>query len=217
MYDDGNDAPYLAKVAYRDITVAETYERVRYRSALGRYTHWREQRAVGELLERLPDAISMLDCPCGTGRWWPLLRAKASEITALDVSAEMLAYARDRPDLDKADVTFVRGDAESLPLDDDSVDYVFSHALMKHLPVPVQAQVLAEFARVARKGVLCSFPLLNHVTYEVWRRRDLTESFPLLPEQLASLASAAGLNIEAQERCTTPVGVEHCVLLAHAR
>ena len=215
MHEDPADAPYLAKVAYKDSSVASRYESVRYRSALGRYTHGREQKAVRRLLARLPVSISMLDCPCGTGRWWPTLRANATSITALDVSAEMLAHAREHADTAALDIAFLQGDAESLPLNDDSVDYVFSHALMKHLPIPVQARVLSEFARVSRFGVLCSFSLFSSLTYEIWRRRSLIESFPILREQLEWLASDAGLFIEAAERCTTPLGVEHCVLLRH--
>jgi len=213
MYEDRGDAPYSAKVAYRDPSVAVHYERDRYRRALGRYTHWREQKVVRRLLERLPEGITVLDCPCGTGRWWPILRSKASSITGVDISEGMLAYARERADIDKSGITLVRGDAESLPLDDNSVDYVFSHALMKHLPIPVQALVLSEFARVSRNGVLCSFSIVTHLSYEVWRHRDLFESFPILREQLAWLASDAGLTISGVERCTTPVGVERLVLL----
>jgi ubiquinone/menaquinone biosynthesis C-methylase UbiE len=104
-----------------------------------------------------------------------------------------------------------KGDAENLEMDDDSVDYVFSHALTKHLPVPVQYQVLAEFARVARRGVICSFGIFTPFTYRVWRWQRLNESYPVEFSELEEMAYSAGLAIEQKIRCTTPVGVEHTV------
>ena len=124
----------------------------------------------------------------------------------------MLDAAKARiPDLD-VPIEVSLGDAESLEFSNASVDVVFSHALTKHLPVPLQHQVLAEFARVSRTWVICSFSVLGHFTYEFWRRRKLVDSYPLLPEQLDDLAGHAGLIALAQRRCTTPVGIEHSVL-----
>ena len=71
---------------------------------------------------------------------------------------ELMHYARDRAECLPQEIEFHQASAEDLPLEDGSVDYAFSYALMKHLPVPVQYKVLAEFARVSRKGVICSFP-----------------------------------------------------------
>ena len=52
----------------------------------------------------------------------------------------------------------------------------------------------------------------SHASYEFWRRRRPTESYPLLSEQVEWLADAAGLEWEAARKCTTPIGVEHTVL-----
>ena len=82
------------------------------------------------------------------------------------------------------DIEICQGEAECLPLADGSVDYTFSHALTKHLPVPIQYAVLAEFARIARLGVICSFGVFSHLTYEFWRRRQLKESYPVFLEEL---------------------------------
>ena len=104
------------------------------------------------------------------------------------------------------------GDAEQLPLDDQSVDYVFSHALTKHLPVPVQYQVLSEFSRISRKGVICSFGVFTHLNYEFWRRRRLVESYPVLYEELEWMATAANLSIVDLKKCNSPIGTERTVL-----
>jgi ubiquinone/menaquinone biosynthesis C-methylase UbiE len=207
-----NEFEYSAKRSYDHKGAAESYEALRFSGFLGRYRYRREQRAVKALIERLPKNVRILDCPCGTGRWWPLLSRRASEIMAVDMSEEMLRFARQRASQSEVPVTVVRGDAEQLDLDDGAVDYVFSHALTKHLPLPVQFKVLREFSRVATGGVVCSFGIFNHLTYEMWRRRQLEESYPVLLEQLQWMAKEAQLLIRKTVRCTTPVGVEHAVL-----
>jgi ubiquinone/menaquinone biosynthesis C-methylase UbiE len=205
---------YSARHAYEAPEVPRDYEAERFSGVLGSYRYRREQRAVGSLLQRIPEGIRILDCPCGTGRWWPLLAQRAESIVAVDVSESMLDFARSRIEVVGIPVEVLSSAAEQLPFSDDSFDYVFSHALTKHLPVPVQYEVLREFARVARKGVICSFGVMSHLTYEIWRRRALAESYPVLPEELAWMAEAAGLRVEAKRKCTTPLGVEHSVLFS---
>ncbi len=203
---------YSAKTAYQDYSVAEGYEQARFSGRLGRYRWRREQTAVRSMVERLPRGVTVLDCPCGTGRWWEVLDMRATAIIGADASPGMLRFAAERAQRSAAEVSLLEADAENLPFDDGSVDYTFSHALTKHLPIPVQASVLREFARVSRFGVISSFSIVSHVSYEFWRRRRPAESYPLLREQLEWLADAAGLELEAAKKCTTPVGVEHTVL-----
>ena len=105
------------------------------------------------------------------------------------------------------------GKAEKLPLPDKSVDYVFSHALTKHLPVPIQYHVLKEFSRISRLGVVCSFGVFTHVSYEFWRRRRLVESYPVFYEELEWMAEFAGLRVVKKIKCTTNLGTENTVLL----
>lgn len=202
---------YRAKVVYRDGSPVGEYEKQRFSGLLGRYRNHREQTAISTLVDMLPEGISIADCPCGNGRWWPVLARRASRIVAIDVSAGMLRYAREQIKEIDVDVAVVQGDAENVPLRDATVDYVFSHALTKHLPIPVQYKVLAEFSRIAISGIICSFGVFSHLTYELWKRRHLDESYPILPEQLQAIAEAANLRIRTMRKCTTLVGVEHTV------
>jgi len=208
---------YSAREAYADHAIGVDYERVRFSGALGGYRWRREQAAVRAVLRQVPQDISILDCPCGTGRWWPLLSTRAREITAIDISPGMLQHASERATRMTVPVNVTAGDAEELPLPDEAVDYAFSFALMKHLPRPVQYRVLSELARVSRLGVICTFGVLGHVSYEVWRRRRISESYPLLVEELEWMAIAAGLRIEWMTRCTTPIGVERIIRFSRVR
>ena len=202
---------YSARHTYVDYSVGAEYERVRFRTILGRYRRRREEKAVREVLSQIPTGVSMLDCPCGTGRWWPILASNAREIIATDISPGMLKHAGERASAMKIPIRVMPGDAEDLPLPDGAVDYAFSFALTKHLPWPVQFRVLKELSRVARVGVISTFGVLGHVSYEIWRRRKLAESYPLILEELTWMASEARLRIDHMIRCTTPVGVEHLV------
>lgn len=205
-------AEYVARTAYLDPATAGGYERNRFSGALGRYRWRREMDGVGSIVDMLPADVSVVDCPCGIGRWWPVLERRASRIHGIDLSPAMLEEARARIPAAEVPIEVSLGDAEKLDLSDSAADVVFSHALTKHLPMPLQHQVLAEFARVSREWVICSFSILGHLSYEFWRRRNLVDSHALLPEQLHDMASAAGLTPLAQRRCTTPLGVEHSVL-----
>ena len=208
---------YISRTAYLDPASAGSYERDRFSSALGRYRWRREMDGGGEIVDMLPPGLSVLDCPCGTGRWWAVLQRRALRIHGVDLSPAMLDVATARIERIGVPVEVSVGDAERLEFDDDSFDAVFSHALTKHLPIPIQHKVLTEFARVSREWVICSFSLLGHITYEFWRRRNLVDSNALLPEQLDDVAAAAGLAEVARSRCTTPIGVEHSVLFRKRR
>ena len=208
---------YSARDGYTDHTIGVEYERVRFSGVLGGYRWRREQAAVRAVLKQVPQDISILDCPCGTGRWWPLLGTRAREITAIDISPGMLRHASERATRMTIPVNVTAGDAEEIPLPADAVDYTFSFALMKHLPRPIQYRVLSELARVSRLGVICTFGVLGHVSYEVWRRRRISESYPLLVEELEWMAAEAGLRIESMIRCTTPIGVERVIRFTRLR
>lgn len=203
---------YSARHRYRDKNGVDQYEKLRFSGLLGRYRHYREQKAVSALVEALPNNISIADCPCGNGRWWYLLSRRSDRIIAMDLSQAMLEAAKKRAKEFEIDIEITNGDAEDIPLADKVVDYAFCHALTKHLPIPVQYKVLTELSRISRSGVICSFGVFSHVTYEFWRRRNLVESFPIWPEALQWMASAAMLRIVTLRKCTTPIGVEHTVL-----
>ncbi len=206
------DLHYSAKDCYKCEGGIEAYEKLRFSGILGRYRYHREQKAVSSLVDLLPADIFIADCPCGNGRWWEVLVRRANHIIALDISPAMLAYAKKRSTGFNIEITVKKCNAENIFLPDSSVDYVFSHALTKHLPVPIQYNVLAEFSRISRLGVICSFGIFSHLTYEIWRHRNIEESYPIFFEELEWMAKAAKLGIRAMRKCTTPIGVEHTVL-----
>jgi ubiquinone/menaquinone biosynthesis C-methylase UbiE len=203
---------FSARHAYNKHSSIVTYETDRFSGWMGKHRWLREQKAIGCLIRELPQGIIINDCPCGTGRWWEILFRRASKIIAMDISETMLKYANERAKEMDTNIKVQWGDAEKISLADDSVDYVFSHALTKHLPIPIQYKVLGEFSRISRLGVICSFGIFTHLTYEFWRRRHLEQSYPIFYEELEWMAESANLEIVKKVKCTTLIGIEHSVL-----
>ncbi len=98
-----------------------------------------------------PELGSLLDVGTGTGRIAELLAPRASHVTALDKSPEMLRIARSRLQALPADrLDLVQGDFGALPFADASFDTLVFHQVLHYAQEPEAA--LAEAARVTRPG-----------------------------------------------------------------
>lgn len=98
----------------------------------------------------LPEGLDWLDDGCGDGSFTELLvqRQRPSSVVGVDPSASQLEFARQRPGT--AGVHFLQGDAQALPLPNDSVDAAVMALVLFFLPDP--AQGVRELARVTRAG-----------------------------------------------------------------
>ncbi|NMN03066.1 MULTISPECIES: metalloregulator ArsR/SmtB family transcription factor [unclassified Novosphingobium] len=93
----------------------------------------------------------MLDVGTGTGRMAELFAARATHVTALDKSPEMLRLARTRlQGLPAGQVDLVQGDFLSLPFADGTFETVLFHQVLHYALAP--EAVLAEAARVCASG-----------------------------------------------------------------
>ena len=118
------------------------------------------QREVGQrMLERLdyvalkPDVI--LDVGCGTGRGAQALmkRYRAAKTLAVDVSTGMLQQTRKNSSWWRKP-SLICGDAENLPVADNSVDLVYSNLMLQWC---APENVFSEFMRVLRPQGLLMF------------------------------------------------------------
>jgi len=95
-----------------------------------------ERQADLEQLRRwIPDWFagrSVLEIACGTGYWTQFIAPVAARMTATDVVAEPLAFARLRPAVEH--VSFVRADAVALPATLGSFDAAFAGLWLSHVP-----------------------------------------------------------------------------------
>ncbi|HET9576238.1 MAG TPA: class I SAM-dependent methyltransferase [Usitatibacter sp.] len=91
---------------------------------------------------------SVVDAACGEGYGSALLARAAAHVTGVDASAETVALARRRYGA-AANLEFVEGRCESLPVKDASVDLLVSFETLEHLEDP--RALIAEAARVLRR------------------------------------------------------------------
>lgn len=123
---------------------------------------------VGARLEPTDDVVEI---GCGVGRITRVLARRAASVRALDISARMLARAREyNRGLDA--VEWLLGDGVSLAaIDDASADACVSHVVFQHIPDPaITLGYVREIGRVLRPGGWAAFQVSN--APEIHRRRS---------------------------------------------
>ena len=110
-------------------------------------------RLLAETGMRVDPGSTILDIGCGVGRLSRAAAARAGRVIALDVSAEMIARAREHNSGLK-NVTWLVGDGERLTgVGDASVDGCVSLVVFQHIPDPeITLGYLREVGRVLRPG-----------------------------------------------------------------
>lgn len=88
----------------------------------------------------------VLDVGCGTGVISKLLAELGHDVVGVDFAPEMLERARTKTSQTTHMIEFQRGDAEDLPIPDDTFELVIARHLVWTLPNPAQA--LQEWQRV---------------------------------------------------------------------
>jgi ArsR family transcriptional regulator len=133
----------------------------------------------------------LLDIGTGTGRMAELFAARASHVTGLDNSPEMLRIARARlQNLPAGAFDLVQGDFAQLPCADQSFDTVLFHQVLHYAQAP--EIVLAEAARVTRPdGVLAIVDFAAHDREEL-RSAHAHARLGFTDEQMLGLLSNAG-------------------------
>lgn len=98
----------------------------------------------------LPSGLDWLDVGCGNGAFTETLVAqqRPASVVGVDPAPAQLTFARQRSGT--ADVRFIEGDAQALPLPDAGVDVALMALVLFFLPDPVQG--LREMVRVVRPG-----------------------------------------------------------------
>lgn len=133
-----------------------------------------EQRMARRALQLAGNPSSILDLPCGTGRFWSMLASQPHrQLLAADLSAAMLELAaKVREPAVVNRFRLLQCSAFAITLPDASVDCIFSIRLMHHIAsAGDRLAMLKEFHRVTRETVVLS--LWVDGNYKAWRRRKL--------------------------------------------
>jgi SAM-dependent methyltransferase len=104
---------------------------------------------VARLLRACPPAATILDAPCGTGQYFPLVAVAGHRVLGADQSAGMLAQARARGIAIALDQVRL----QDLPYDSE-FDAIMTVDAMEHIPPEDWPLVLANLHRAARPGGL---------------------------------------------------------------
>jgi demethylmenaquinone methyltransferase/2-methoxy-6-polyprenyl-1,4-benzoquinol methylase len=144
---------------------------------------------------QLPSGSRGLDAGCGIGLQATLLAeavGPAGHVTGLDLSPELLVYARrvvDKAELSER-ITFREGNVTALPLEDDSFDWAWSMDCVGYLPLE-PAPLLKELVRVVRPG--------GSVAILAWSSENLLPGYPLLEARLGATSSGIAPFVEGKK------------------
>ena len=190
----GEDRRHLAAIRAAREESAETYF-ARHAAEWDtlRVLHTPDGPVEAALAEALGNAGlgALLDVGTGTGRMAELFAPRASHVTALDKSPEMLRIARARlQNLPADQVELVQGDFTALPFDAGSFDTLLFHQVLHYAQAP--EQVLAEAARVTRAGGRIAVVDFAAHDREDLRTQHAHARLGFSDEQMLALLSNAG-------------------------
>jgi SAM-dependent methyltransferase len=114
--------------------------------------------------------LSALEIGCGAGRILKPMVRDFGRVVGIDVSSEMLAHARDRD----IDAELIETDGETIPLEDSSIDFVFSYLVFQHIKsyVVVENNFKA-VARILKPGGLFKVLMRTDLKRDkVWHDRN---------------------------------------------
>lgn len=134
----------------------------------------RLQRFSGKhLMPWLPkkNNLTVVDLGSGTGFFTDLLAGSYERVIGLDISTKMLQFAKANRD---KSIIWLEGDAHKLPLQDNSVDFIYSNLVIQWFD-PLETAI-EEMLRVLKPGGLIIFTtLVDGTLYELkssWKQVD---------------------------------------------
>ena len=198
---------YEAKSYYQDTVTARRYDS-QFEGPLSLWNlrakiiGWRERIAFSKLLNHAPPDGTVLDIACGTGIYTELLLSRGHNAGGVDISEQMLDLGKvrvgDHPKL----LFWQRGDAESLPFDDQEFDGITCMRFFHRVPPDTRETVLQEIRRVGRGWAILSFgmstPWLDvrrKVRSALLRGQRPSNPFPVSPAALRHQLTALGFTV----------------------
>lgn len=126
-------------------------------------------RALGAF----PDpAGRVLDFGCGVGRTTRALMEYFAQGYGIDISRTMIERARDYSAADARRAQYLVNTRDNLAaIESESIDFVYSHIVLQHVPAQCQAGFIAEFLRVLKPGGVAAFQIPTACLEGDFRRR----------------------------------------------
>lgn len=162
-----------------------------------RLSNWRDHQIARKALRLAGNPKSVLDTPCGTGRFWDVLAEDPDRIIhASDYNQTMIdAGMVNRPQEITRRIRTFQASAFELPVPDNFVDNIFCIRFVHHLGKKEERmKLLQEFYRVSRDTVIVS--LWVDGNYKAMRRKAQDEHRKSHPYQNRFVIPAATIEAE---------------------
>jgi SAM-dependent methyltransferase len=209
---------------YRSAQVAEDYDFHRFSSPERQKRNARKWAAIRRALAGTTGVRTILDLPCGTGRFTGALAREGYEIVGSDISHEMLVKAASvevgtKPGSAGTVRGYVQANAEHLPLRNDALDCVVCIRFMMHVDPATRVRMLREFRRVSRRWLVIDYRhkyTFRYVLTHTFGKLGLGRT-PLSRVSRADLEQEfrdAGFAIREVVRVSTPLLSDKWVVLA---
>lgn len=139
---------------------------------------------------KISDVKTVLEIGCGIGRMTEFFGDDFDAVYGIDIAREMLEKAKER--LPDKKFMFLESDGVRLPVDSETVDFVFSFIVFQHMPsVKVVRANFSEANRVLKHDGIFKVQLRGKKV----DRREWFYGVSFNPEQARQLAVKAGFEI----------------------
>ena len=158
------------KQFYQSPEVAADYDEHRFRTPKRMRRNERKWNAIQKALALAEGVKTVVDLPCGTGRFTGHLARAGYQVVGSDISSEMMQQAAKLPSVKHENIRgYVRADAESLPFRTKSADCVMSIRFLFHVDPQTRRRMLREFGRVSRRWIIADYRHKYSFRYGVWK------------------------------------------------
>tara|TARA_R110000868_G_scaffold166806_7_gene400950 strand:+ start:59 stop:1063 length:1005 start_codon:yes stop_codon:yes gene_type:complete len=163
------------------------------------------EQAIVELVTKGRVIENFVDLGTGTGRMIELIGPKASTSLGIDLSPEMLAFARATLDQSGVEHCSLRqGDLYDLPVPEEAADLVTLHQVLHYLDDPAAA--VAEAARVLKPGGRLLIADFAPHELDFLREEQAHRRLGFSEEEVQHWLDMAGLTMTETRRLPAPEG-----------
>lgn len=142
------------KAHYQSDDVVDKYDDRRFKGGLAGPKSERKWQMILKSVHGLDGIKTVMDLPCGTGRFTSRILDHGWNLINADISGPMLVKAREyTPGFDNY-LGAARMNAEHLPFADGTLDLVISIRFLMHVPRDVRIRIFREYGRVSKRYVV---------------------------------------------------------------
>jgi len=183
-------ADYHRKHFYQDKSVAESYHEERFSHRRGVQRDKALRIAMARALEFVPGVRTILDLPCGTGRFTSFFCDRGLRYFGTDIAREMLDVLIGDHSVKNPSLTLIQSDGEMLSFKDNAFDCVVSIRLFQLIPQSVKVQVLKEMRRVSNQWLIVELMYVRSIRefgkarYLLYKLLGRDDALPVLDQDV---------------------------------